>query len=147
MVVDAPMYRQRADLGRHAVPAPPAVAAALADLLDLPLARELAPGDVAEDGESAGVAAAVPAAALALLPAAAGEWCEHEVLLVDGVDVAWWVDGEVPGGRVHAATLEGLALGLAWSAGRWDRRAAVTEVLADPGALADVLVAEAFGSL
>jgi hypothetical protein len=146
VVVDAPMYRQRTDLERHVVPAPPAVAGALADLLDLPLARELAPGVVAEGGATGGVEADVPAAALALLPGAPRTWCEHEVLLVDGADVAWWVDGDGAGdgGRVHAATLDGLALGLAWSAGRWDRRAVVAEVLGDPAALADVLVDEAF---
>ena len=143
-VVDAPMYRQRTDLERYAVPAPADVAGALADLLDLPLARELAPGAVAESGAAAGVDAAVPEAALALLPAAPRTWCEHEELVVDGVDVAWWVEDGVPGGRVHAATLDGLALGLAWSAGRWDRRAAVAAVLAEPAALADVLVDEAF---
>jgi hypothetical protein len=145
VVVDAPMYRQvLAGLERDAVPAPAAVAAALADLLDLPLARELAPGVVTESGADAGVPAGVPAAAAALLPAAPATWCEHERLVVDGVEVSWWVDGGEPGGRVHAATLDGLALGLAWSAGRWATRAAVAEVLADPGALGDVLVDEAF---
>jgi hypothetical protein len=120
-------------------------AAALADLLDLPLARELAPGAVAEHGERGGRRAPVPAEVLALVPRAPSEWCEHEELVVDEVEVDWWVAGEGdPGPRVHASTLDGLAKGLAWAGGAWERRAAVAEVLAAPEALADVLVEEAF---
>ena len=70
-----------------------------------------------------------------LLPAVPGEWFEHETLLVDDVEVTWWVDDD---GAVHASTVDGLARGLAWAADRWDRRWAVEAVLVDPRRLDEV---------
>jgi hypothetical protein len=46
---------------------------------------------------------------------------------------------------VHAATMDGLARGLAWSAGRWDQRQDVAAVLADPGRVDDVLAERELG--
>jgi hypothetical protein len=63
------------------------------------------------------------------------------VVLVDGAEVEWWVDED---GLVHASTLDGLARGLAWAAGAWERRSALAEVLLDPAALPGVLLDEAF---
>jgi hypothetical protein len=109
----------------------------LAAALDLPLAADLAPGAVEDTGRQV----AVPAVVGALLPHAATTWCEHEELVVDGVEVDWWVDS---GGLVHASTLDGLARGLAYQAGAWPARSAVAEVLLDPAALPRLLLDEAF---
>ena len=141
VVADAPMYRQRTDLGAI-MPAPPELASALADLLDVPLASEVAPGRVSGDGT--GTRAEVPAAVAALLPEAPRMWIEHDALAVDGVEVAWWVHGDGRDAEVHAATVEGLARGLAWAGGRWQLRDVVADVLADPGSAWEVLADEAF---
>lgn len=121
-VADAPMWRQRIDLAAM-VPGG-ADPAALADLLDLPLAGELADGVLTGDGGRR----PVPAAARAVLGEGAPEdWWDHADLRVDGVEVRWWVDAA----GVHATTPTGLAAGLAQAAGRWDRRWAAEAVLAD----------------
>jgi hypothetical protein len=150
-VLDAPMYRQRPDLG-WPLPVPAALAGPLADLLDLPLASELAAGQIAEDGPAAGSRQALDPGLLDLLgrdlAGSVTHWCEHEQLLVDGVEVDWWVDD---GGTAHAATLDGLARALASAAGRWELREVLSAVLlADPGdagrVLAEALADEAFAS-
>jgi hypothetical protein len=141
VVVDGPAWLQRSDLGAAVVAPDPGAAAALADLLDVPLAGDLAMGKVEESGQ----VVSVPAGVLTLLPGAPATWCEHEELLVDGVDVDWWVEGHGRDARVHASTFDGLARGLAWAAGRWSRRGAVAEVLTDPGAIGSIMVDEAFG--
>jgi hypothetical protein len=158
VVIEAPMYLQRPDLGL-ALPCPPDLAPALADLLDLPLAGELMPGEVSEDGQAAGVRQPVPEVLRPLLPGGPegapggrmAEWCEHELLEVDGVEVDWWVDDApdvVPGqtgGVVHAATSDGLARGLAWAAGRWELRGILAQVLADPDSAGDALIDAVYG--
>jgi hypothetical protein len=144
VIVEAPMYRQRTDLGLQ-VPVAPQFAAALADLLDLPLASEVAAGDVVE--EDAGTAGQVQPTArelLRLLPDAPATWCEHDQLLVDGVEVDWWVNGDGPEAVVHAATTDGLALGLAWASGRWELRGLVADLLAEPETVADVMIDQVF---
>jgi len=64
-------------------------------------------------------------------------WWEHEELTVDGVEVSWWVDAD---GAPHAATFDGLAKALAWSAGRWDRRHVIRAVLNEPDRSTELLV-------
>jgi hypothetical protein len=124
VVVDDPRWLQRSDLGGLVV-APSEAAAALADLLDLPLASELAAGRV----DQPGVPVPVPAAVREVEPGLPETWREHEELLVDGVPVDWWVDDDdLP----HAATADGLARALAWASGRWDRRHLLGALLADP---------------
>ena len=160
VVVESPMYLQRSDLG-GTVPAPPDLAAALADLLDLPLAGELAGGVVSEPGDGAGQRAPVPPAVREILPQAPPTWCEHDALLVDGCEVEWWVSQPPDSGPesgagparplaaepvVHASTLQGLARGLAWAAGAWHRRLHVAEALLDPAGAAGLLIDEAFGT-
>jgi hypothetical protein len=140
VVVDGPAWLQRDDLGGPVVAPNPAAASALADLLDVAPAAELALGKVEESGQPAGV----PAGVRALLPNGPATWCEHEEVLVDGVDVQWWVEGQGPAAVVHASTFEGLARGLSWAAGAWHRRGAVLEVLTDPDALAQAVADEAF---
>jgi hypothetical protein len=124
VVADDPRWVQRPDLGGLVV-APTGAAAALADLLDLPLASDLAAGRV----DHPGTTVPVPAEVHEVLRGAPRSWSEHDELLVDGCPVDWWVDDD---GVPHAATADGLARALAWSAGRWDRRHLVAAVLADP---------------
>lgn len=137
VVVDAPMWLQRHDIG-GLVLAPGGLADALADHLDLDLASERADGVVDAPGEPS----EVPEAVRTLLPGCPATWQEHEVLHVDGVQVDWWVSAD---GAVHAVTLAGLARGLAQSAGSWSRRLAVEAALTDPGSAAAVLAEEVLG--
>ncbi|WP_328325037.1 hypothetical protein OHA70_34805 [Kribbella sp. NBC_00382] len=124
VVADAPMWLQRGDLGGFIV-ASGAAADGLSDLLDVPMAGEVADGNI--DGE--GTAADVPDLVRELVPEAPATWWEHEELTVDGVDVSWWVDGDK---HPHAATFDGLAKALAWSSGRWDQRHVIRAVLSEP---------------
>ncbi|MFN8077715.1 MAG: hypothetical protein U0Q15_20170 [Kineosporiaceae bacterium] len=141
-VVDNPCHLQLFAPG-EVITAAPEHAAALADLLDLPLAADEVRGAMSEVADAAGQLVPVPAAAAALLGLAdAGRWCEHDRLVVDGAEVDWWVDDA---GVVHAATLHGLALGLAASRGRWAARHALAEVLEDPSSLARLLTEGVFG--
>ncbi len=116
-------------------------AARLADLLDVSLASEEIPGVI----ESAGQRQPVPEVLLDVLPGAPASYVEHDELIVDGVDVPWryrpggqppqtpsnqnqgYVDGEL-----HAATVEGLAHGLAWATGRWAARHLLAALLLSP---------------
>jgi hypothetical protein len=143
-VAESPMYRQRGDLG-HPVPAPPGRAEDLAELLDLPLGAEVANGEVGESGpQGSGVRRPVPPQAVEVLPGCPATWCEHDVLSVDGHEVEWWVDSGPDDPRVHASTMRGLARGLAWAGGAWDRRFALAEVLLDPGAAAEIAIDDAY---
>ncbi len=134
VVVDAPDLLPL--LGDRAVaPAPLGAADAVADLLDLPLAGELADYPL----RSTGRRRAVPAVVRTLLPGAPAWYVAHPTLLVDDADgrsvaVPWRVVAGVP----HA-TPAGLGRALAWTAGRWGLRDAVDAVLRDPAALATVL--------
>jgi hypothetical protein len=56
-------------------------------------------------------------------------YVEHEELVVDGVEIDWRLTND---GVLHAATLEGVAAGLAWAAGQWPRRFEVAALLEDP---------------
>ena len=140
VVVDGPAWLQRTDLGGAVIAPDPAAAPALADLLDIALAGDLALGKVEENGQQV----LVPPGVMTLLQGCPGSWCEHEELLVDGMDVDWWVEGRGPNAVVHATTFEGLARGLSWAAGVWHRRLAVLEVLTNPSSLLGAVVDEAF---
>jgi hypothetical protein len=132
VVVDGPMWVQREDLGGFVIGSG-AAADGLSDLFDVPLAQEVAEGNI--DGR--GTAADVPAIVGELVPEAPATWWEHEELTVDGVEVSWWVDGD---GAPHAATFDGLAKALAWAAGRWDQRHVIRAVLNEPGRSVELLV-------
>jgi hypothetical protein len=138
VVVGTPMHLQRRELG------PPIVVGAgaesLAELLDVRLADEEIEGRVEENGDERRVTA--PAEVASLLGRRGLEWCEHDALTVDGVEVDWWVDLD---GVAHASTLDGLARGLAWACGRWSARHAVGALLADPDSAGEILVDGAFG--
>ncbi|WP_193432155.1 sacsin N-terminal ATP-binding-like domain-containing protein [Kribbella sp. ALI-6-A] len=124
VVADAPMWLQRGDLGGFVV-ASGVVADGLSDLLEVPMAGDVAAGKI----DGVGTAADVPAIVRELVPDVPALWWEHEELTVDGVEVSWWVDDD---GAPHAATFNGLAKALAWAAGRWDQRHVILAVLSDP---------------
>ncbi len=136
VVVETPMWRQRTDLGGQVV-AVGAAAETLAEMLDLPMASELAAGSVDDEGDPA----EVPDVVRHLVPEAPDTWWEHDDLRVDGQEVDWWVDDD---GHPHASTGDGLARALAWAADRWDQRHAVAVLLAEPDQAADLLVEAAY---
>lgn len=110
--------------GQPLVLAPYRHAARLADLLDLPLASEEVPGVT----ESAGERRPVPGPVREVLPGAPETYREHDRLVVDGADIPW----RLADGELHAATVEGLASGAAWAAGRWDARHLLAALLISP---------------
>ncbi|PBC84396.1 hypothetical protein SAMN05428945_0998 [Streptomyces sp. 2224.1] len=116
--------------GLALLPVRPARAAELAELLQVPRLSEAVGAGV----RSEGVRHEVPEAVRVLLGAATPEaYVEHEELLVDGPDGPTELDWRrTPDGTVHAATLEGVAAGLAWAAGQWPRRFEVAALLEDP---------------
>ncbi|MEU8250785.1 hypothetical protein [Nonomuraea sp. NPDC048916] len=133
VVVEAPDLLQL--VADHAlVLAPYDLAESLSELLDLPLAGELAPGEVTSEGE----VRQVPPEVRSLLPTAPETYVEHDKLLVDGVGCAW----RFFEGAVHCTGVEGLARGLAWATGQWNDRLAVAALLRDPTAV-PLLLAEA----
>ncbi|MGY4772413.1 sacsin N-terminal ATP-binding-like domain-containing protein [Kribbella sp. CWNU-51] len=136
VVVDGPMWLQRADLGGFVV-ASGAAADGLSDLFDVPMAQEVAEGKI--DGP--GTAADVPAIVRELVPEVPWTWWEHEELTVDGVEVSWWVDAD---GAPHAATFDGLAKALAWASGRWDQRHVIRAVLNEPDRSSELLIDAAY---
>lgn len=124
VVADAPDLMPLAT-GRPLLPVAPHAVAELATLLEVPRLSEAVPGAVSGD---AGTEREVPEAVRALLPGAPDSYVEHDLLLVDGVETEWrWT-----GGTLHAATLEGVAAGLAWAAGQWPRRFETAALLEDP---------------
>jgi hypothetical protein len=133
VVIDAPHHLQLPWSSPPLV-VPLARAAELADVLDVARSSERAPSVVAGGAERE-----VPEVVGRVLPGAPARWWEHDDLTAGGHPVSWWVDGD---GQVHAATLDGLARGLAWVAGRWALRWLVAAALEDP-ARVDELLAEA----
>ena len=136
VVADSPMWLQRGDLGGFVV-AWGVVADGLSDLLDLPMAQEVADGKI----DSIGTEADVPAIVRELVPQTPALWWEHEELTVDGIEVSWWVTED---GEPHAATFNGLAKALAWSAGRWDQRHVILAILTDPTRASELLIDAAY---
>ncbi|WP_329191144.1 sacsin N-terminal ATP-binding-like domain-containing protein [Actinacidiphila glaucinigra] len=111
------------------LPVPPVRAAALAELFQVRRLSEAFDAPVVSEGEPHDVADAVRE----LLPGVPVSYVEHEELLVrapDGSTVE--LDWRWTGGTLHAATLEGVAAGLAWAAGAWQRRFEVAALLEDP---------------
>ena len=130
LILDAPdLWPLVAD--QPLVTVPYVHAARLADLLDLPLASEEVGGTV----ESAGEPRPVPDLVPDVLPGAPATYREHDSLTVDGTDVPW----RYTGGELHAATVEGLAHGLAWAAGRWQDRHLLAALLMSPAEAARLL--------
>ena len=133
LVLDAPDLWPLVD-GQPLVLVPWPQAARLADLLDLPLASE----EFGGAPPPAGQRRPVPDLAREVLAAAPATYEEHDRLLVDGTDIPW----RYAGGVLHAATVEGLAHGLAWAAGQWQARHLLAALLLSPDETAR-LMAEA----
>ncbi len=119
------------------VPAPADRAAALADLLDLPLAGE----DGVPEPETPGERRALDARVAALDPRLGDTWWAHDDLVVDGVAVRWWVTAD---GAPHAVDPEGLAQALAELLGRPALASSLARALEDPDAAARLWTATAW---
>ncbi|MFF7968400.1 sacsin N-terminal ATP-binding-like domain-containing protein [Streptomyces sp. NPDC007903] len=108
------------------LPVRPSLAAALAELFQVRRLSESVTGAV----DSEGAEHEVPGPVRALLGAGTpAGYVEHDELVVDGVEIDWRLTDD---GVLHAATLEGVAAGLAWASGQWPRRFEVAALLEDP---------------
>ncbi|MFI1285968.1 sacsin N-terminal ATP-binding-like domain-containing protein [Streptomyces sp. NPDC020858] len=118
--------------GLPLLPVPPSRAADLAELLQVRRLSETVPAEVTTPGEEH----EVPESVRALLgPATPATYVEHEELVAGGTELDW---RRTPDGTLHASTLEGVAAGLAWSAGQWPRRFEVAALLEDPSRTAEL---------
>ncbi|MDQ1018406.1 hypothetical protein QFZ43_004955 [Streptomyces afghaniensis] len=108
------------------LPVRPSRAADLAELFQVRRLSESVTGQVTSEGTEHDVPDSVR---VLLGPRTPSSYVEHEELVVDGVEIDWRLtDDDV----LHAATLEGVAAGLAWAAGQWPRRFEVAALLEDP---------------
>ncbi|MFI7318899.1 sacsin N-terminal ATP-binding-like domain-containing protein [Streptomyces venezuelae] len=125
VVADAPDLLPLAG-GVPLLPVQPGRAADLAELFQVRRLSETAA--VEPSGE--GVEHDVPESVRILLGDGTPEtYVEYDELVAGGVELDW---RRTPDGAVHAATLEGVAAGLAWAAGQWPRRFEVAALLEDP---------------
>ncbi|MER6997602.1 molecular chaperone Hsp90 [Streptomyces sp. NPDC000410] len=125
LIADAPDLLPLAT-GRPLLPVSPSRAADLAELFQVGRLSETVEAEVTTVGEEHDV----PLSVHALLgPATPSSYVEHEELLAGGTELDW---RRTPDGVIHAATLEGVAAGLAWAAGQWPRRFEVAALLEDP---------------
>nr|WP_202539373.1 molecular chaperone Hsp90 [Streptomyces sp. SID8379] len=132
LVADAPDLIPLAD-GRPLLPVAPARAAELAELFQV---RRLSTAVEAEPTGADATEHPVPDSVRTLLGAATpASYVEYEELYAGDVEVDWRRTGD---GVVHAATLEGVAAGLAWAAGQWPRRFEVAALLEDPSRTAEL---------
>ncbi|MFE0653458.1 sacsin N-terminal ATP-binding-like domain-containing protein [Streptomyces sp. NPDC059534] len=131
MVADAPDLLPLAD-GVPLLPVSPSRAADLAELFQVRRLSEEVDAEVSTVGEEHDV----PPSVHALLgPATPASYIEHDELRAAGVELDW---RHTPDGVLHAATLEGVAAGLAWAAGQWPRRFEVAALLEDPSRTAEL---------
>ncbi|MFG2542549.1 sacsin N-terminal ATP-binding-like domain-containing protein [Streptomyces sp. NPDC048594] len=107
------------------LPVRPARAAELAELFQVRRLSESVTGRVDSEGTEHDVPEPVRVLLGARTPAS---YVEHGELVVDGVEIDWRLTDD---GALHAATLEGVAAGLAWAAGQWPRRFEVAALLED----------------
>ncbi|MEW2631910.1 molecular chaperone Hsp90 [Streptomyces sp. NPDC048389] len=112
--------------GLPLLPVAPTRAADLAELLQVRRLSETVEADVTTEGEEHDVPESVR---VLLGPATPASYVEHEELVAGGTELDW---RRTPDGVLHAATLEGVAAGLAWAAGQWPRRFEVAALLEDP---------------
>jgi hypothetical protein len=108
------------------LPVRPSRAAYLAELFQVRRLSESVTGQVTSEGTEHDVPDSVR---VLLGPRTPSSYIEHEELVVDGVEIDWRLTDD---GVLHAATLEGVAAGLAWAAGQWPRRFEVAALLEDP---------------
>ncbi|MGW0598436.1 sacsin N-terminal ATP-binding-like domain-containing protein [Streptomyces sp. NPDC002776] len=108
------------------LPVRPSRAAELAELFQVRRLSESVTGSVDSEGTEHDVPEPVRVLLGARTPVS---YVEHEELVVDGVEIDWRLTDD---GVLHAATLEGVAAGLAWAARQWPRRFEVAALLEDP---------------
>ncbi|MGW3202773.1 sacsin N-terminal ATP-binding-like domain-containing protein [Streptomyces sp. NPDC001135] len=108
------------------LPVRPVRAAELAELFQVRRLSESVTGEVHSEGTEHEVPEPVR---LLLGTRTPRTYVEHGELVVDGVEIDWRLTDD---GVLHAATLEGVAAGLAWAAGQWPRRFEVAALLEDP---------------
>ncbi|MEU1401439.1 molecular chaperone Hsp90 [Streptomyces sp. NPDC005728] len=125
VVVDSPDLLPFAS-GVPLLPVRPSRAAELAELFQVRRLSESVTGAVHSEGAEHDVPESVR---VLLGPRTPATYVEHEELVVDGVEIDWRLTDD---GVLHAATLEGVAAGLAWAAGQWPRRFEVAALLEDP---------------
>ncbi|MCS0600411.1 molecular chaperone Hsp90 [Streptomyces sp. LP11] len=107
------------------LPVRPSRAAELAELFQVRRLSESVTGEVHSEGTEHDV----PDPVRTLLgPRTPRTYVEHGELVVDGVEIDWRLTTD---GVLHAATLEGVAAGLAWAAAQWPRRFEVAALLED----------------
>ncbi|MEU6538080.1 molecular chaperone Hsp90 [Streptomyces sp. NPDC047000] len=114
------------------LPVRPSRAADLAELFQVRRLSESVTGAVDSEGSEHGVPEPVR---VLLGPRTPASYVEHDELVVDGVEIDWRLTDD---GVLHAATLEGVAAGLAWAAGQWPRRFEVAALLEDPSRTAEL---------
>ncbi|MEV0223693.1 molecular chaperone Hsp90 [Streptomyces sp. NPDC050704] len=118
--------------GTPLLPVRPARAADLAELFQVRRLSESVTGEVTSEGTEHDV----PESVRSLLgPSTPTTYVEHEELFVDGTELDW---RRTRDGVLHAATVEGVAAGLAWAAGQWPRRFEVAALLEDPSRTAEL---------
>ncbi|WP_405916780.1 sacsin N-terminal ATP-binding-like domain-containing protein [Streptomyces sp. NBC_00728] len=125
VVVDSPDLLAFTD-GVPLLPVPPSRAAELAELFQVRRLSESVTGEVTSEGAEHDVPESVR---VLLGPGTPSSYVEHEELVVDGTELDW---RRTRDGVLHASTVEGVAAGLAWSAGQWPRRFEVAALLEDP---------------
>ncbi|MER7337391.1 molecular chaperone Hsp90 [Streptomyces sp. NPDC000075] len=131
VVCDAPDLLPLTE-GLPLLPVSPSRAAELAELFQVRRLSETVPAEVTTPGEEH----EVPEPVRVLLgPATPETYVEHEELVAGGTELDWRL---TPDGVLHAATLEGVAAGLAWSASQWPRRFEVAALLEDPSRTAEL---------
>ncbi|MFI1289001.1 sacsin N-terminal ATP-binding-like domain-containing protein [Streptomyces sp. NPDC020792] len=108
------------------LPVRPTLADELAELFQVRRLSESVTGGI----DSEGTEHDVPEPVRVLLgPRTPRTYVEHEELVVGGTELDWRLTSD---GVLHAATLEGVAAGLAWASGQWPRRFEVAALLEDP---------------
>ncbi|MGW3263708.1 sacsin N-terminal ATP-binding-like domain-containing protein [Streptomyces sp. NPDC001056] len=112
--------------GTPLLPVRPSRAAELAELFQVRRLSESVTGEVHSEGAEHDVPDSVR---VLLGPRTPETYVEHDELVVDGVEIDWRLTDD---GVLHAATLEGVAAGLAWAAAQWPRRFEVAALLEDP---------------
>ncbi|MFI6699816.1 sacsin N-terminal ATP-binding-like domain-containing protein [Streptomyces sp. NPDC050509] len=128
VIADAPDLLPLAG-GLPLLPVAPTRFAELAELLQVRRLGETVVAEVTGEAAEGGEEHEVPDAVRALLgPATPATYVEHEELVAGGAELDW---RRTPDGVLHAATLEGVAAGLAWAAGQWPRRFEVAALLED----------------
>ncbi|MFF3245516.1 sacsin N-terminal ATP-binding-like domain-containing protein [Streptomyces sp. NPDC002870] len=137
VVADAPDLLPLA-AGLPLLPVSPSRAAELAELLQVRRLSETVAAAVTTRGEEHEVPESVH---VLLGPATPATYVEHEELIAGGTELEW---RRTPDGVIHASTVEGVAAGLAWTAGQWPRRFEVAALLEDPSRTEELATARWF---